>query len=141
MNSGLGIAAVVCQPLQSSIPVKERAVEIIFSATSAVGAGIGLKSAPPAGGHSRKVKVLLRWPTFAAWRCNVRMHTRRHGEICTYPGTVMIEAIHTIIAQAAVRGARRPEDLAGEAVLQLNRLALDEHLLGAGRRPVCGTVQ
>ena len=32
---------------------------------------------------------------------------------------------------------RRAEDLAGEAVLQLDYLALDDHLLGARWRPVC----
>lgn len=59
----------------------------------------------------------------------------------TYPGTVVIEAIDAIVAQAAVRGTRRPEYFAGEAIFQLDRLPLDEHLLGAWRRPVCGAVQ
>lgn len=53
----------------------------------------------------------------------------------------MIEAIHAIVAETAVRGTRWPEYLAGEAILQLDRLPLDEHLLGAWRRAVCGTVQ
>lgn len=48
----------------------------------------------------------------------------------------MIEPIDTVITKAAVRGPRRPEDFAREAVLELHRLALDEDLLGAGRRPV-----
>ena len=38
-----------------------------------------------------------------------------------------------------MRGARRPEDLAREAVLQLHRLPIDDHLLGPGGRPVAGT--
>lgn len=87
-----------------------------------LGAGIGLKS----------VKVVFDGPHL---QCQRATGTR------TYPGTVVIEAIHAVVAQAAVRGARRPEDLAGEAVFQFDRLALDEHLLGAGRRPVCGAVQ
>lgn len=33
-------------------------------------------------------------------------------------------------------GTWRSEDLAGEAILQLYRLAIDDHLLGPGRRPV-----
>lgn len=85
-----------------------------------------------------------------AWRLNVsstaqqdnRLH-RREGDNDkdTYPGTVVIEAIHAIVAETAVRGTRWPEYLAGEAILQLDRLPLDEHLLGAWRRAVCGTVQ
>lgn len=35
-------------------------------------------------------------------------------------------------------GAWRSEDLAGEAVLELDRLAVDDHLLRPGRRPVAG---
>lgn len=54
---------------------------------------------------------------------------------------MVIEAIHAIVAQTAVRGTRWPEYLAGEAILQLDRLPLDEHLLGTWRRAVCGTVQ
>lgn len=53
----------------------------------------------------------------------------------------MIEAIHAIVAQTAVRGTWRPKYLAGETILQLDRLPLDEHLLGAWRRAVCGAVQ
>ena len=39
---------------------------------------------------------------------------------------------HTVVTQAAVGGARRPEDLAGEAVFQLDRLPVDQHLPGSG---------
>ncbi len=35
-------------------------------------------------------------------------------------------------------GTRRSEDFAGEAVLQLDCLAIDDDLLGPGRRPVAG---
>lgn len=35
-------------------------------------------------------------------------------------------------------GTWRSEDLAGEAVLQLDRLAVDDHLLCPGGRPVAG---
>jgi len=54
---------------------------------------------------------------------------------------VVIEAVHAVIAQAAMRGPWRPEDLAGEAVFQLDRLALDQDLLGPWRRSICGAVQ
>lgn len=37
-----------------------------------------------------------------------------------------------------MRGTWRSEDLAGEAVLQLDGLAVDDHLLGPGGRPVAG---
>lgn len=43
---------------------------------------------------------------------------------------------HTIVAQAAVRGPWGPEDLAGEAVLELHRLPVDDHLSGPRGRPV-----
>lgn len=43
---------------------------------------------------------------------------------------------HTVVAQAAVRGAWRSEHLAGEAVLELHHLLVDDDLLGAGRRPI-----
>lgn len=45
---------------------------------------------------------------------------------------------HTVVAEAAVGGTWRSEDLAGEAVLQLDRLAVDDHLLRPGWRPVAG---
>lgn len=45
---------------------------------------------------------------------------------------------HTVVTEAAVGGSGRPEDLAGETILQLDRLAVDDHLLGPGRRPVAG---
>lgn len=45
---------------------------------------------------------------------------------------------HTVVTQAAVGGARRPEHLAGEAVLELHHLLVDEDLLGARRRPIAG---
>ena len=49
-----------------------------------------------------------------------------------------LELTHTVVTEAAVRGPRRPEDLAGEAVLELHRLPVDHHLPGPGRRPVAG---
>lgn len=45
---------------------------------------------------------------------------------------------HTVVAEAAVGGTWRSEDLAGEAVLQLDGLAVDDHLLRPGRGPVAG---
>lgn len=39
---------------------------------------------------------------------------------------------HTVVTQAAVGGARRPEHLAGEAVLELHHLLVDEDFLSAG---------
>lgn len=45
---------------------------------------------------------------------------------------------HAVVAQAAVGGARRPEHLAGEAVLEFHHLLVDDDLLGARRRPVAG---
>lgn len=94
------------------------------------------------------------WPTFAVWRLNVRTGHRaaqqdtsrsRRGRALqgkdTYPGTVVIEAIHAIVAQAAVRCTRWPEYFAGETILQLDRLPFDQHLLGAWWRSVCGAVQ
>ena len=38
----------------------------------------------------------------------------------------------TVVTQAAVRRPRRPEDLAGEAVLELDCLPVDEDLSGTG---------
>lgn len=43
---------------------------------------------------------------------------------------------HTVVAQAAVGGARRPEHLAGEAVLELDHLLVDQDLLCAWWRPI-----
>ncbi len=43
---------------------------------------------------------------------------------------------HTVVTQAAVGGARRPEDLAGEAVLEFNHLLIDDDLLRARRGAV-----
>lgn len=43
---------------------------------------------------------------------------------------------HAVVAQAAVGGARRAEHLAGEAVLELDHLLVDEDLLGARWRSV-----
>ncbi len=43
---------------------------------------------------------------------------------------------NTIITQAAVGGPGRPEDLAGEAVLEFDHLTLDDHFLCARRRSV-----
>lgn len=63
------------------------------------------------------------------------------ADTIAHPGTVMVESVDAIVAQAAMRGARRPEDFARETVLELDGLTLDEHFLGARRRPICGTVQ
>ena len=49
---------------------------------------------------------------------------------------MVVEPLNTVVADGAVGGSRRAEDLAGEAVLQLDRLVADEDLLGPGRRPV-----
>ena len=54
------------------------------------------------------------------------------------PGTVVVEPLDAVVADGAVRGAGRAEDLAGEAVLELDRLVLHHDLLGAGRRAVGG---
>lgn len=99
--------------------------------------------------HTEKRKfsfyLFYSWPTFVAWQLNVSSTADYMGDgdndKDTYPGTVVIEAIHAIVAQTAVRGTWWPEYLAGETILQLDRLPLDEHLLGAWRRAVCGTVQ
>lgn len=55
-----------------------------------------------------------------------------------YPWAVMVESLHTVVTQATVGGARRPEHLAGEAVLELHHLLVDEDFLGAWRRPIAG---
>ena len=51
---------------------------------------------------------------------------------------VSTQLTHTVVTQAAVGGARRPEHLAGEAVLELHHLLVDEDFLGARRRPIAG---
>ena len=50
----------------------------------------------------------------------------------------VLQLTHTVVTQAAVGGARRPEHLAGEAVLELHHLLVDDDFLGARRRPVAG---
>ena len=45
---------------------------------------------------------------------------------------------YAVVTQAAVGGARGPEHLAGEAVLELHCLLVDENLPGARRRAVGG---
>ena len=50
------------------------------------------------------------------------------------PGTVVIKSLDAIVTQAAVGGARRSEDLAREAELQLHHLVIDDHLLCSRRR-------
>lgn len=55
-----------------------------------------------------------------------------HGAAC------VLQLTHTVVAQAAVGGARGPEHLAGEAVLELDHLLVDQDLLSARRRPVAG---
>lgn len=47
-----------------------------------------------------------------------------------------LQLTHTVVTQAAVGGARGPEHLAGEAVLELDHLLVDQDLLGARRRPI-----
>ena len=39
-----------------------------------------------------------------------------------YPGAVVVEPLNTIVTDGAVTGAGRPEDLAGEAELELDGL-------------------
>lgn len=45
---------------------------------------------------------------------------------------------HTVVTLAAVRGARRPEHLTGEAVLELDDLLVDEDLFNPRWGPVAG---
>ena len=54
----------------------------------------------------------------------------------THPGTVVVEALHTVVTDGAVAGTRGPEYLAGEAELEFDGLALHLNLLGPGRRSV-----
>lgn len=42
----------------------------------------------------------------------------------------------TVVTDAAVRSARRPEDFAGVAVLQLDDLVVDLDVADSGRRPL-----
>lgn len=51
---------------------------------------------------------------------------------------VRVRLTHTVVTQAAVGGARRPEHPAGEAVLELHQLPVDGHLQGSWRRAVAG---
>ena len=60
------------------------------------------------------------------------------ADTVAHPGAVVVEPLHAVVADGAVRGSRRPEYLAGEAELELDRLPLDLHLLGSGRRSVRG---
>jgi len=53
--------------------------------------------------------------------------------VCVCP-----QLTHTVVTQATVGGARRPEHLAGEAVLELHHLLVDEDFLGAWWRPIAG---
>lgn len=55
-----------------------------------------------------------------------------------HSAAVCAQLTHTIVTQAAVGGARRSEHLAGEAVLELDHLLIDEYFLCAWRRPVAG---
>lgn len=54
------------------------------------------------------------------------------------PKRFWLSLTHTVVAEAAVGGTWRSEDLAGEAVLQLDCLAVDDHLLRPGGGPVAG---
>lgn len=54
------------------------------------------------------------------------------------PKRFWLSLTHTVVAEAAVGGTWRSEDLAGEAVLQLDCLPVDDHLLRPGGGPVAG---
>ena len=45
----------------------------------------------------------------------------------------MVELLNTIVTDGAMRSARRSEDLAREAELELDGHPVDDNLLGAGR--------
>lgn len=60
------------------------------------------------------------------------------GRTQTHNQTVGDSLTHTVVTEAAVGGTWRSEDLAGEAILQLDCLAVDDHLLCPGGRPVAG---
>lgn len=42
-----------------------------------------------------------------------------------HPRTVVIETVNTVVTDAAVRCSRRPEDLAGVAIFELDDLVVD----------------
>ena len=61
------------------------------------------------------------------------------ADTVAHPGAVVVEPLHAVVADGAVRGSRRPEYFACEAELELDRLPLDLHLLGSWRRSVRGS--
>ena len=58
------------------------------------------------------------------------------ADTVAHPGAVVVEPLHAVVADGAVRGSRRPEYLAGEAELELHRLTFHLNLLGPGRGSV-----
>lgn len=52
--------------------------------------------------------------------------------------SVCPQLTHTVVTQAAVGGSRRPEHLAGEAVLELHHLLVDDDFPGARGRSIAG---
>lgn len=67
------------------------------------------------------------------------VNTIQQPNIQTRIQRISVSLTHTVVTEAAVGGTWRSEDLAGEAILQLDCLAIDDHLLGPGRRPVAST--
>lgn len=51
-------------------------------------------------------------------------------------GALMLSLTHTVVTQATVGGAWRPECLAGEAVLEHDHLIVDDDLPGAWGRVI-----
>lgn len=49
------------------------------------------------------------------------------------PGTVVIKPFYAVITKAAMRGTRRPENLAGETIFKFHSLAIDDDFFGSGR--------
>lgn len=50
-----------------------------------------------------------------------------------HPRAVMVETLHTVVTLAAVRGAWSPKHLTGGAILEFDKLLVDEDLLSARR--------
>ena len=55
-----------------------------------------------------------------------------------YPRTMMVEFLDTIVADAAVRGPRRPVQFASETVLELDGFAFHDHFFVARHLHVVG---
>lgn len=79
-------------------------------------------------------KCMLFKSVLDSWwrRCSLFITGKCQGVV------VRSQLTHAVVTQAAVGGARRSEHLAGEAVLELHHLVVDEDFLGARRRPVAG---